>query len=63
MTAHSLELFLLNEATAIVVQDRENRLHVLGALLGKATHVEELLGAEGVWCWWGIESRVRNSTS
>lgn len=49
LAAHSLELFLLNKTAGIVVQDPENLLHVLGALLGEATQLEELLGAEGVW--------------
>lgn len=45
----SLELLLLDVATVVVVQDDEDLLDVLGALLGEATHLEELLGAEGVW--------------
>lgn len=49
LVADSLELFLLNKPTVIVVQHGENLLHVLGALLDKATNLEKLLGAEGVW--------------
>lgn len=44
----SLELFLLNVAAAVVVQDGKDLLDILGALLGEATHLEELLGAEAV---------------
>lgn len=55
---NSLELFLLDKTAAIVVQDGEGLLHILGALLGEATSLEELLGAEGVWCW----RRTENST-
>lgn len=47
---HSLELLFLNVATAIVVQDAKDLLHFLGALLGEATRLEELLRAEGVRC-------------
>lgn len=46
----SLELLLLDVAAAVVVEDGEDCLDVLGALLGEATHLEELLGAEAVWC-------------
>lgn len=46
----SLELFFLNVAAAIIVQDGEDLLDILGALLGEATHLEEPLGAEAVWC-------------
>lgn len=60
LAAHSLELFLLDITAAIVVQDGENLLHVLGGLLGKATHLEELLGAEAIWCCRRRESRVRD---
>jgi len=51
LAAHSLELFLLNKTTAIVVQDPENLLHILRALLGEATHLEKLFWAEGVRSW------------
>lgn len=44
----SLELFLLDVAAVVIVQDGEDLLDVLGALLGEATHLEELLGAETV---------------
>lgn len=46
----SLELFLLDVAAPVVVQDGKDLLDVLGALVGEATHLEELLGAEAVWC-------------
>lgn len=58
---HSLELFFLDEATAIVVQDAKDLLHFLGALLGEATRLEERLGAEGVRCC-RREQRVESET-
>lgn len=60
---HSLEFFLLDETAAIVVQDGKDLLHLLGALLDEATHLEELLRAEGVWCWRRTEGGIRNTTS
>lgn len=58
---HSLELFFLDVATAIVVQDAKDLLHFLGALVGEATYLEELLGAEGVRCCIR-EQRVESET-
>lgn len=46
----SLELLLLDVAVVVSVHNGEDLLDVLGALLGEATHLEELLGAEAVWC-------------
>lgn len=58
---HSLELLFLDVATAIIIQDAKDLLHFLGALVGEATSLEELLGAEGVRCC-KREQRVGSET-
>lgn len=61
---HSLEFLFLDVATVIIIQDAKDLLHFLGALVGEATSLEELLGAEGVRCCKeGAKSRVRNARS
>lgn len=46
-----LQLFLLNEAAVVLVNDLEGRLDIVGGLLGQATGSKELLVVEGVGSW------------